>query len=250
MKKRKQLIIIGGGASIKEGILKNLWKQIEDKFVIGINYSYKYFSNPTVQCFVDNDFYNSNCKEMENLGLIIGNKKAFKKQLPNTIVLPSMSTYYKDIKHGVYKASLAGLFSLTLAIYLLEEGDVFLLGFDYGETRKSDFTKFTKNSIELNKIMLRDKQNRALTHFYQGEINHRGIGKINYYNANNRAEKDFGVYLKQKNVNIYNVSKISKITSFPTLTYDEFFKKLNKETFDQDSLRESIKKKLHWIKKG
>lgn len=239
-----QIIIIGGGTSIKEGISKELWNKIKDKFVIGINYSYRYFSNPTFQCFVDDKFYNENYEKMKNIGLIIGNKKPVKNQLSSTILLPSISKYYRDIKHGVYKSSLSGLFALSLAIYLLDEGEIFLLGYDYGEMRKSDFTKFMKNCVELGKIMVKDKKNRALTHFYQGDIEHRGIGKINYYNANKRADRDFGVYAKENKVKIYNVSKTSKITTFSTLTYEEFFKKINKEKFNQDELRNNIKRKL------
>ena len=53
MKKSNQLIIIGGGASIEEGISKNLWEKIKNKFVIGINYSYHHFPNPTFQVWLD-----------------------------------------------------------------------------------------------------------------------------------------------------------------------------------------------------
>jgi len=230
---KKQIIIIGGGTSIKEALLKGLWEKIKGKFVIGLNYSYNYFTNPTFQSFVDNDFYDDNLKDLEKLSLIIGNKKRFKKILSNTILLPSIATYYRDVQHGVYKASLVGLWALSMAIYLINpEDEIYLLGYDYGE---------------VNRVK---KGQKFFTHFYQGDINHRGIGKINYYNASGRAEKDFGVYNIVKDIKIYNVSKISKIPDriFPKLTYDEFFKRLNREIYDQDELRKNILNKLKWIK--
>ena len=55
--KSNQLIIIGGGASITEGIKKGLWKLLKGKFTLGLNYSYHYYPNSTCQIYVDNDFY-------------------------------------------------------------------------------------------------------------------------------------------------------------------------------------------------
>lgn len=244
--KVKQLIIIGGGASIKEAIQKNLWSLLKNKFTIGLNYSYKYFPNPTFQCFVDKEFYRKNAEELKSLPLIIGKEKRVEPTFPNTILLKSIPTYQKDIKNGVYKASLCGIFALTVAVHLLKEGEIYLLGYDYGETRKGDYRKFMKNSAELDKVMLKDSKKRAITHFYQGNIEHRGIGKINYYNSDKRAERDFGVYKTAKKIKIYNVSKISKIPEdiFEQLSYDEFFKKLNTDTFNQEKLRETIRKDL------
>lgn len=248
---KRQIIIIGGGASIKEGISKDLWDKIKDKFVVGLNYSFHHFKNPTFQCFVDNTFYNENYDKISYLPLIIGSKKQVKKILSNTILIPAISKYYRDIKHGIYKNSLVGIYALSLAIYLAKSGDeIFLLGMDYGEARKSDFTKFAKSPQELNELMIRDNKNRPLTHYYQGEIIHRGISKINYYNAKDRAEKDYGCYKEVKDIKIYNVSLISKIPEniFPKLSYDEFFKCLNKDVYDQDELRKEILYKLEWTK--
>jgi len=96
----------------------------------------------------------------------------------------------------------------------------------------------------LNKIIIRDDKKRPLTHFYQGEINHRGVGKISYYNEKARANRDFGVYKDEKKVKIYNVSLVSKIGVFPKISYEEFFKRLDKQVCNQDSLRKYIKEKL------
>ena len=260
--KPKQLIIIGGGVSIQEGLIKGLKDKIKDKFIIGCNYAFNFFDNLTLITYVDRDFYKvgdnsftskqrKNHKEaLEKQQLIIGQKitdKKIKKRF-NTYYIDGVSKYTRGLKGGIYKASLVGLYALSLAIYLLDEGEVFLLGFDYGEARKSDYEKFAKSPQELDKLMFKDKQNRPLTHFYQGEINHRGIGKINYYNAKDRANKDFGVYANEQKVKIYNVSLISKISTFSKINYDQFFKMLDNKTYNQKELKKEIIKKLEGLK--
>ena len=263
MKKiQKQLIIIGGGASIKEGLSKGLKGKIHNKFVIGCNYAFNYFDNLTLTAYVDRDFYKvgdnafspeqrkKHRESLRNLQLIVGQKYEDKntKKMLNTCFIDGVSTYTRNFKKGIYKASLSGLYALTLAIYLLDEGEIFLLGYDYGEARKSDYDKFAKSPQELDKLIIKDKHNRPLTHFYQGEIKHKGIGKINYYNAKDRAKRDFGVYSKEKKVKIYNVSLKSKIPTFPKISYDDFFKMLNNNTYNQEELKHDIIKKLEGVK--
>ena len=87
--KTNQLIIIGGGASISDGVQKGLWTEIKDKYTIGLNYSYNYFKS-TIQCCVDRDFYDKNRDTLSSLPLIISNKHKFEKgKLDNTILLKS-----------------------------------------------------------------------------------------------------------------------------------------------------------------
>ncbi len=231
MNKPTQLIIIGGGSSIQEGISKGLWSKLKNRWTIGLNYSYNFFDS-TVLCYVDGDgqFYSKESKneKFQNLLLIIGKEHNNLKVLPNTIALKTNDAkYYRDVKLGCYKSSLVGLFALSLAIYLLDEGEIFLLGYD-------------------NSAQEKDNKNRPNTHFYQGEIEHRGIGKINYYGGKDRAKRDFGVYKGEKKVKIYNVSLDSKIPGdiFEKISYDEFFKKLDNKQFDQNYIREYIKGKL------
>jgi len=236
--KTKQLIIIGGGASIKEGIQKGLWDEIKDHFVIGLNYSYKYFSNPTVQCYVDRDFYIKELPNgLANIPLIVGKTLKGTPQVikPNTIFLKASNKYTRDLSTGVYKSALVGYFALSLGIYLLDEGDIFLLGYDFGGqgTQK----------ISNNKSI-------AVTHFYQGEIKHRGIGKVNYYLQKKRPESDFAPYKNEKKIKIYNVSINSRIPDsiFPKISYDQFFKLLDTTTSNQDLLRSYIREQLEKVK--
>jgi len=130
-----------------------------------------------------------------------------------------------------------------LGIHILDSGICFLLGFDYGEARKKGYDKSDLRAIEQARIV--DKSGKKyLTHFYQEELTHRGTGKINYYNAKDRAKKDFSVYKNEKKIRIYNVSPDSRIPTFPKIDYSTFFKMLDKHTYDQNELREYIKEKL------
>ncbi|GAH30598.1 unnamed protein product, partial [marine sediment metagenome] len=71
----------------------------------------------------------------------------------NTIVLPHKIKY-----------RLTGIFALDVGIDLLEEGEIFLLGYDYSEYKNK-----------------KDTKKRKVTHFYQEQIEHRGIGHAEYY---------------------------------------------------------------------
>lgn len=229
----KQIVIIGGGVSLKEGIEKGLWDKLKGKWTIGLNYSYN-FSDSTILCYVDEPFYKEESKKekFRNLPIIVGKEHKQLKMLPNTITLKTNDVkYYRDVKLGCYKSNLCGLFALSLAIYLLDEGEIYLLGYD-------------------NCAMGKAKNGRALTHFYQGEINHRGIGKCNYFNGVHKGgkkfvDRDFGVYQDESKVHIYNVSLNSKITTFPKLSWAGFFEKLDNQQYDQNKLRQYIKEKLN-----
>lgn len=260
MNKTKQLIIIGGGTSKKEGLSKDLWSKLNGKLTFGLNYSYKCFKS-TVQMFVDELFYNEQHKELKTLSLIIGkfhkhiicykckgqkpmikscnhcNKLGYIPKFSNTIMLKDTINYNRNLKKGVYKSALVGLFALSIGIYLLNEGDeIYLLGYDFGNLNNN-----------------RDKKGRLFTHSYQGELEHRGIGKVSYYNSAGkikgkiRADEDFGVFADEKKIKIYNVSPNSKINIFEKIDYDTFFNKLDKETFNQEELREWIKEKIRRI---
>ena len=232
MNKPNQLILIGGGSSIKEGISKGLWDKIKDHFIIGINYSYK-FIDSTIQIWLDKKFYEENKEGFDKLPLII--TKPVKGLSSNVMVLKTLSAYKRDVKNGCYKGSLSGIYALSLAIYLLDIGEIFLLGYDFGERGKG-------------------KKGRALTHYYQnlsikdGEIlEHRGVGKINYYGTKGKADRDFTPFKDEKKVKIYNVSLNSKINTFEKISYDDFFKKLDDKKFNQDLLRTEIKNKLKGV---
>jgi len=131
----KECIIFGGGASISEGLQKGLLKEIENKFVIGCNYSYNHYI-PTFTSFVDKTFYETNIDTLKDLPLIIGQGKKVKSHLANSIFIPCRGDYKRDISGGVYTAKLSGMYALTLAIYYLGRGTIYLLGYDFGVINK------------------------------------------------------------------------------------------------------------------
>ena len=123
---------------------------------------------------------------------------------------------------------LSPLLLYSLAIYLLDIGEIFLLGYDCG-------------NIETTL----DDKGRKITHFYQGsQINHRGIGKTSWYDTRGRVEKDFSVFQNETKIKIYNVSPKSKINNFEKISYEQFFSKLDINLYNQDELRKQIKHDL------
>jgi len=262
--KPNQLVIIGGGSSIREGLDKGLWNKIQGLWTFGLNYNYLDFKS-TANIYIDPEFYDAEMTDdtLENgiprkkifrsLPLILGQNYVTPEILPNTILLKAAKDYSRDLHDGVYNPNLCGLWALTLAIYLLDEGEIYLLGFDCGEARKPEDSKKTpSNPIEFAQMAIRDEKTRKwLTHYYQGlRRNHRGIGKVDWFNMKNSTtgktmvEKYFGPYQNETKCKIYNVSMCSKINTFPQITYDEFFARLSKETYNQDEIREYIKQKL------
>ena len=243
-----QLFVIGGGASLKQGISKGLWQKLVGKYTIGCNYSYKYFDS-TILTYVDGteqkDFYNQERENLKNLPLIIGH--TVPKPLPNTITISGNNPHYsRDLKGGCYKYSLCGLYALSLGIWLLDEGEIFLLGMDFGELRKKDYEKFATSPKELHDLSFKDKNGKFLTHFYQEEFNHRGIGEVTHFNCKGRVEENYSPYKNEKKCKIYNVSLVSKIPEdiFEKISYDRFFELLDKEIYNQEDLRKEIKEKI------
>jgi hypothetical protein len=226
----KELIIIGGGASIQEGIALGLKERIKDKFVIALNFAYRHFDH-TCLCFVDKRFYQGkllkepnetiNYEHLESLkkeSLIIGTKITEDIRLDNTILLQNSKTFETDILNkGCYRTILCGLFGLTLGTWLIDfKGTVYLLGYDWT----------TQNN----------------THYYN-DINHRGINWTDYYVRHN-AEDVFAPYNTLFNCKILNVSSTSNINCFEKIDYTTFFTRLDSVVYNQEELRQEIKEKL------
>jgi len=259
-----ELIIIGGGASIKEGISLGLHDKLQNRFTCGLNYVYKFF-NCTYHCFVDKDFYNSK-KQKDNISklpLIIGKSGGYT-PMNNTIDLPTATRYFRDLKGGTYSPDLTGIFALSLGIYLINSGVIYLLGYDFGGFHIKNIED-ERLTIKTKDILKLDKHKRPLTHFYQEEFNHRGTGKVSYYNAKNRPRDKFMPFIKDKEnkrkIKIYNVSPNSRIPSniIEKIGYKDFFERLEAERakgeqrhsetdsnhIEQDELRKEIRKKLN-----
>jgi hypothetical protein len=224
-----EIIIIGGGKSISEGLNLGLKEKIKDKFVIGVNYAYQTFQC-TFTAFQDRDWYHGRpndkgiyenpdiYSELKELPLIIGiNQNGVEEfKLDNTILL--------DRKE---REDLTGVFALKLVLRLMETGTVYLLGFDW--TRRKGLPERDPN--------YNPKSNEP-THYYNN-INHRGTGYVGYY-ENHNADRLFNK-LNKRDVKVFNVSLNSNIDCFPKISYQEFYELLSPEIADQDNLRNEIK---------
>ena len=121
----------------------------------------------------------------------------------------------------------------------MDEGEIYLLGYDYGPQRDSD-----------GKPLI-DERGRILTHWYQGKCEHRGIGKINWYTATmtdskdkktkiTNAENEFRVFANESKVKIYNVGLQSTIPTFEKISYEQFFEKIDKTPINQEEIRKEL----------
>ena len=121
--KPKQLIILGGGTSIREGINSGLWSKLQGKFVFSLNEGAFFFFNDTIPVFVDETFYKDNLDIYKEFPFVIGHKtpETERFKLDNTVLLKSEHKhYYRNdcIQKGIYSTYWCGIFALTLGIYL------------------------------------------------------------------------------------------------------------------------------------
>lgn len=211
----KDVIILGGGKSILEGIETGLWNNIKDKEVWSLNFAYKMMPFiPTREVWVDTTFWKNNISELEMLskkGTKCHCKKNDRYNFINDIIQHEITRKVeeKDTRLFIGAMGLCGMFALSLAISEKFER-IFLLGYDWGTTKISD----------------------THTHFYQGqsgiEYSSRGVGRPEVYLSNTSNPKkdvnEFDIYKDHKE--IYNVSMNSHIVSFPKITYQEFYDKI------------------------
>ena len=250
-----QIILLGGGASIRYlgAIDKGLFKFLQDKFTIGINYSHKWCPS-TCSIGVDEMMYNDpkDHGEIAKLPLWIGKEtNALAKRESNSIFFKPSNDYDRELKTGIYRSTLSGIFALSLAIKLLDLGqenpELYLLGYDYGPVISP-----------LGEILI-GKNNLPITHRYQEDFQHRGTGKINWYTQTSidykltrlrkpYAELEFRPFASEKKVKIFNVGGTSKIPTFPKMEYDAFFSLKLTEVHNQDTLRNELREVLLWIK--
>lgn len=251
--------------------LPQLKEKSKNKFVISLNKTIEVFPESTFLSFVDCiSFYKKDKEQLINYPLIIGrhSKDIENEKLNNTILLKTTETYDRTLKAGIYSSYLAGLFALSLGIYLLNSGTIYLLGFDGGilpqesgeETITIQMNGQTINvpvedvTNKLNQIEEQSKKNliqqngkyyRLLGHFYQGtSIEHRGIGKLSFYTKNDKINKVFIPFAQEKIIKIYNVSPQSNINIFKKIDYLKMFNLINNEIFDKNELREWVKKRI------
>jgi len=256
-----ELFIIGGGYSIKEGLSLGLKDRMKDKFVISLNMTIKEFPNSTILSFVDcKSFYSKYKNELTNYPFIIGkhSPELAREKLKNTVLFNTVETYDRTLKTGIYSGYLAGLFALSLGIYLLDEGNIYLLGFDGGQLPVKensltipflsngklqnlpveDVTNKFKNEKEAPNLILQDgRLYRIISHFYQGDIEHRGIGKTEFYVKNDKVNRVFTPFKEETKCKIFNVSPKSNLNIFTKIDYTTMFNQMDNVVFNQNELR-------------
>lgn len=251
MNNPNQLFLIGGGYSAKEAYDKGILKALEGKFVIGLNLAFK-FINPTFTAFVDPiSFYRKYYDDIKDLPLLVGRKSPNIPQSNNTIFLKPSSHYTRDLSSGCYHSYLAGLWGLSLGIYLLDIGTIFLAGFNNGELPNIKKEEVNIKNVENKNVVINEKGKsyRKMSHWYQGKLEHRGIGKVNFY-KDTKANKMFNVYKGEQRVSIFNVSPQSNLNLFPKINYDQMLQKMDNNSYDQEELRLWIKEKLKNVPKS
>ena len=248
----RQAIILGGGTSVLQGINTELFEKIRNKFTVGLNYSHHFFKSTVLMC-VDKIFAKGQQSFLKDFPLVIGTEHVGQ-TLAHTYHFPTCPEYTRDCQKGIYKSTLVGLFALSFLIYVMDEGEIFLLGYDYGAQ---------KGNGPLNRAY--DKSRLPLTHWYQAgdipsvytgqpqKIVHKGIGQVNWYEALHRdntqakpisrAEHEFEVYRNESKVKIFNVSPDSRIPIFPKIAYEQFYQMLDSQIYDQEALRQEIRSK-------
>jgi len=219
----KQCVLLGSGASIREGIDKDLWNKIKGQNIWSLNYAWLTMPYlPKRELFVDNNFFKDNVVKLQELAEkgveVIGkfhSKNAYIDKITKYKTTREKAKYFgkESIKKNlIFRGAmgLVGMFALSLAI---AEGynEIYLLGYDFGT------------------VSLEEK----FTHYYQDKLNVKssGVGRpIVYRTPKNEIKKqvsDFDVFLREKDVNIYNVSLMSNIPFYKKISYEEFFKCLN-----------------------
>ena len=212
----KSCILLGGGASISEGIALGLWDKIKESDVWSLNFAF--LTTPFLpkrEIWVDVAFFRNNMDKLQSL--YVKGVKCYAKKHPKYADIPEITTFEttrdpneSDKKMFISRMGLSGFFALSLAVKEKYEV-IYLLGFDWGQ-------------IEGEKN----------THYYQGKINVQstGMGHPELYRCPNGAIKDeikdFEIFLKEPS-KIYNVSPKSHIPYFERIDYPTFFKLLEND---------------------
>lgn len=243
-------IVMGSGASIRSGIELRLSNYLEREVTFGINESIK-FVDSTMACFGDHTAYRDRFDLYKQHPLVIGiydthfNWK-IDGALPcpkhdGLILLPGSGKWNDNpLKNGLYSSKLTGMFTLHLAIQL-GFTEIYLLGFDNREINGS--THWYDNVKDAGQYTDYEGKPRTGVGFNEsGEYN------TSFYNkSDDLINSDWEPFSKElENINIWNVSPLSRINVFPKLTYERFFYHLsvNKLSLNQTEVQKEIRQLL------
>jgi hypothetical protein len=211
----RDIILVGGGSSVTEGLELGLWDKLKDREVWSINYAFMTMPYlPSREVWVDVSFFQNNMEALQKLHS--QGVKCYAKKHMKYAEIPEITTCEttrdpKDMEKRIFigRMGLSGFFALHLATKEIADR-IFLLGYDFGAP--------TRN-----------------THYYQSylKVQSTGFNRPELYREGNRVKeevKDFELFtspgIKAK---IYNVSTISAIQCFEKIDYLTFFTKLEEK---------------------
>ena len=212
--KDKSIVIIGGGASIKDGIALGLWDKLQQSKldIASINFAYMAMPfTPTYEVWLDTTFFRNNMDSLfvlEQKGCKMITKVHSKYDNLPTIKKYAITREKPDFSSDtmfVGMNGLSGFFALSIAVKQGYE-TIYLLGYDFGT-----------NSI-----------NNTNTHFYQDTLAVPSSGVRNpgvYLQHQGGVKKEvhgFDYYLSCK-PKIFNVSPSSNINTFQKIDYPRLF---------------------------
>jgi hypothetical protein len=214
----KDIVILGGGSSICEGISLNIWDKLQKSNVEVWSLNYAFLTlpfKPAKQLWIDTRFFKENIEKLQELYLKGVSCCAKEHTLYRNI--KEIKTYVttrepKEFNNKVFigRKGLCGFFALYLASMIEKADNIFLLGYDHGTINNS------------NK-----------THYYQDILKTQstGVGQTKLYkDANGKVEKevdDYELFIRPEITSkIWNVSLQSNIKAFDKISYEQFFSKL------------------------
>jgi len=220
----REIIIIGAGYSVKEGIELGLWNKIKGKDILTINFCYRFLPFLPTGIIWGDDSVWIKCEDslsvLSNYGVKLYSRKCekynkypFIKQIrvedEGHNILPFTDDKGLEL-NSIYmgRCGFTGLMALSLAC-ALKYDIIYLLGYDFG--------------------IIDYKENN--THWYReldDKINCGAYGiKSVYFDGDKPRHEisDFNVY-KTSKAKIYNFSPLSNIEVFEKLSYNQFFNKI------------------------
>ena len=220
----KNVILVGGGASIKSGLELGLWDKLKDANVEIWSINYAFMTMPYIpakEIWCDRCFFTENQHKLEALSK--QGVECITKQNTFYDSIPEIKQYHwtRDFYYGTIDKplflgymGLSGNLALSLAVALGYD-IIYLLGYDYGTSSMKD----TK------------------THYYQDTLvtTSHGVNNPSIYMTDTGVKGEvngYSAYLQSKS-KIYNVSVNSNIQTFDKITYPQFFKLLKCDKLEQ-----------------
>ena len=211
----KEVIIVGGGYSIKEGIEKDLWEKIKYKNVWSLNFAFEFMPFiPTKQIWADTSVWEK-CKDdllkLHNNGaqLVCRNYGGYE-EYPFIERFDVDSYEYNGHQPRaplfLGRLGLVGVFAISYAIRLGYD-KIYLLGYDFGAANTEiRNTHFYQEESEINAGAYADSK-----------IYWEGLYKVKHEVA------DFKHFEMDSSCKILNVSLDSNIPWFEKISYKDFF---------------------------